>query len=518
MQLLPASFRSSALRLLLPLLLALALSPVGVTTSVVAESSAAASSAAVSSVAVSSAAVSSATSPAFRAEVNRQVAAARRVAPDLGVHIVDLSTTRTVYGFQADVPRILASNTKLLSSGAALELLGPAHSFETRIAVRGQVVEGRLDGDLAVVGGGDPNLSGRFHYGDIYAVFRRWGEELRGQGIDRIGGDLYLINGQFQGDQIHPDWPRDQLTRWYEAPVDALSFNDNCVLVRVKPGRRPGDPVRVEVEPPLPIFEVESTGRTRGRGRGVIQIDRKWGTNTLTVAGTLKVGASPVEKWVAVDDPVQYFGAALKAALGEVGVRLEGKVFRAPQLPSASWRLVTVHRSDLLTTLEVVNKKSQNFYAESVLKHLGFHHCGEGTWAGGLKAVEEVLTRAGIEPGTYQLADGSGMSRGNRLSPYQMTAFLLYMDRHAYREAFLETLPESGEADTSWRRRLAQSPYRGSVWSKTGTLNGVSTLSGYVRGKSGRVYAFSLLMNGSRAAWRSRRAQDNILRAIIDHG
>ncbi|MDX1644758.1 MAG: D-alanyl-D-alanine carboxypeptidase/D-alanyl-D-alanine-endopeptidase, partial [Thermoanaerobaculia bacterium] len=189
-----------------------------------------------------------------------------------------------------------------------------------------------------------------------------------------------------------------------------------------------------------------------------------------------------------------------------------------PHLPPGAWRRILVHRSDLLTTLEVVNKRSQNLYAESVLKVLGAEVCRRGSWDGGIEAVEEFLVPIGLPAGSYELADGSGMSRRNRASARQVTTLLEAMFRHRYSAEFVATLPYSGERGLSWERRLAEDPYRGNVFAKTGRLAGVSTLSGYAKGTSGRVYAFSILCNRTSGDWGAKAAQDEIVRAIVRHG
>ncbi len=471
----------------------------------------------------------------FRANVNAQVAAARQVAPQIGVHVVDLMSGKTVYSYNPDTRRILASNTKLVTSAAALDRLGPGYFFETEVLVRGKISGGALAGDLAIVGGGDPNLSGRQYQGDSFGAFREWAAALKRIGAGRIEGDLILVHGLFDQEYVHSDWPRDQLTRWYEAPVAALSFNDNCVLVKVSPSR-PGAAARVEIVPPLPMFQVESSALTTGRSRSQwLKIDRKepgvvtpegaegGQRNVLAVGGRIYRGTESYDKWLAVSDPLEYFGAALEAALAEEGIRITGRVLATATLPRANvqpktpWRRLLTHRTDLLTVLEVVNKRSQNFYAESVLKLLGARLCGRGTWAGGLEATREFLAEAGIT-GSYRLADGSGMSRNNAFTPEQLTALLRHMFFHRWGEEFLRTLPASGELDLKWERRLAERPYRGNVMAKTGYLSGVSTLSGYAKARSGSVYAFSILMNRIRGESRARAAQDRIVKAVIDHG
>lgn len=463
----------------------------------------------------------------FRAQVNAQVAAARGAAGALGVHVLDLLSGDTVYSFNPDVQRILASNTKLITSAAALDRLGPGYFFETQVLVRGEIEGDVLTGDLAVIGGGDPNLSGRQYQGDSFGPFREWAAALERLGVSRIDGDLVLVHGLFDQEYVHPDWPRDQLTRWYEAPVAALSFNDNCVLVKVAPSR-PGAAARVETVPSLEMFRVESTALTTGRSRNQwLAIDRKQmggSEDVLTVGGRIYSRTESYDKWVAVSDPVKYFGAALKAALAEEGVEVTGRTLASAALPRSEptregrWRRLKTHRTDLLTVLEVVNKRSQNFYAESVLKLLGARHCGRGSWAGGLDVKREFLAEVGLEPGSYRLADGSGMSRNNRFAPAQLTALLRHMFYHPWGEEYLRTLPYSGERDLRWARRLADRPYRGNVMAKTGYLSGVSTLSGYAKARSGSVYAFSILMNGIRGDWRAKAAQDRIVKAIIDYG
>jgi D-alanyl-D-alanine carboxypeptidase/D-alanyl-D-alanine-endopeptidase (penicillin-binding protein 4) len=370
-----------------------------------------------------------------------------------------------------------------------------------------------------VVGGGDPNISGRLHDGDPLAVFRPWAAELRRLGVRRVEGDVYLVHGLFEPPRVHPDWPRDQLTRWYEAPVEALSFNDNAVLVRVSPGPVAGRPARVETVPDLSLFSFDNRAATTGsRRRHRVAIDRVDGSNRLRVAGAVLRRAAPVESWVAVADPLAYFGAALREALAEEGVAVSGEMRPSAELPPGPWRRVAEHRSDLLTTVEVILKRSQNFYAESLLKLLGAELCGEGSWEAGLEVVAEYLDGVGIARGHYRLADGSGMSRGNRMSPRQLTWLLGYMrDRPLARE-FMRALPHSGEPELRWERRLAEPPYRGNVFAKTGFLNGVSTLSGYAKGNSGRLYAFSILMNGTGELRRAQRAQDRIVRALIEEG
>ncbi len=463
---------------------------------------------------------------ALREQLGVAAEQARRVAPALGVHVVDVESGETVYAYQPDRRRILASNTKLVTSAAALDRLSPAHFITTQLLATGTVGGGRLDGDLAVVGSGDPTFSGR-HYGDDpLHIFRAWGERLVEQGISRVAGDLLLADGLFSGPSVHPDWPRDQLHKWYEAPSSALSFNDNCVWVWVRPGRRAGDAALVEITPAVPTVELRSTVRTTSRSRNHrIVVDRAPDSDVIEVSGWIYRHSEPFVVAVTVPDPELFFAHALRKGLAEAGVAIEGTVRIGRRLPAASWRELASHRTDLMTVLEVINKRSQNFYAENLLKLLGAIECGEGSWEAGRRVIEDFLTGVGITAGGYRYADGSGMSRDNLFTPRQITTLLRHMYFHPHGREYMRTLAYSGESDTdppwmesSLSERLDAPGYRHNVLAKTGGLNGVSTLSGYVKSHSGRLYAFSILCNSTRGNWRAKQAQDRIVRTLIDRG
>ncbi len=456
---------------------------------------------------------------ALERAVSIEVSRALRDTAALGVNIVEVDSGETVYSYNPDEQRIIASNTKLFTTAAALDTFGPGYLYETRLVQRGTVQAGVLDGDLGVVGAGDPQISGREFGGDPYGAFRPWARALRERGIQKVTGDIYLAHGLFAGPQVHPDWPRDQLTEWYEAPVDALSFSDNCILVRIFPGA-PGKPARVETVPAVPLFKVENSAVTRTATKSKKKrwpglVIRRIGT-VLAVSGSIAPTSGAFETWVTVPDPVLYFGSGLKAALAEEGVVVTGHLRPVRQLPGAVWERVAVHRSDLLTAVRTTNKRSQNFYAEALAKKIGARRCSEGSWQEGVRAIREFVESIGVPRGSFQMADGSGMSRGNRFTPRHLTTLLRHMFFHPLYAEFLRSLPYSGEDMGSWKRRLAAPPYRGNVFAKTGTLSDVSALSGYAKGVSGKSYAFSILINKARGD--ARGAQDRIVMALIDNG
>ena len=448
--------------------------------------------------------------------IGLEVGRAFRETTALGVHVVDLASGDTTYVFNGDDPRLTASNTKLFTTAAALDTLGPGYLFETRLVLRGAVADGVLHGDLGVVGAGDPNISGRAFDGDSYGVFRLWAHELAARGVRRVAGDLYLDAGLFEPLQIHPDWPRQQLASWYEAPVAALSFNDNCMLVRVSPQAKSGL-ARVETVPPVHLFQLANSAvTTNSRRHNHLTVMRR--EDRLVVAGTISRNSGPLEVWVTVPDAVRYFGMAMIDAFAQEGIAVEGRLRPVPRLPGPVWDRVAVYRSSLLDALRIANKHSQNFYAESLVKLLGAHRCGVGSWSEGVKAVGEFLGGLGVPAGAYHMVDGSGLAREDRFTPRAVTRLLQHMYFQPWGAEFVQSLPSAGELGGSLHSRMTAPPYRANVFAKTGTIDGVSALSGYAKSLSGKVYAFSILINRTRDVWQARQAQDRIVMAVVDHG
>ena len=453
--------------------------------------------------------------------VAREVARLERRAPAarVGVRVVEVESGAPRFGHRADELFIAASNTKLATTAAALDALGPGYFFETRLLARGPVEDGTLRGDLAVVGGGDPGISWRPHPWphDPFGVFRRWAAALREAGVGKVEGDVLPVYGRFPRPWIHPGWKEENRLKWYQVPVAALGFHENVMQLRAHPGERPGWPAEVELRPPVPGFEpLERVTTTSSWRRHGLRVD-PLGGGPVRVSGGIHRTAPHLDAYVAVEDPVAYFGRALVAALEEEGLTVTGGVRPVEHLPGLTWRPVAMHLSDLLTAVEITNRESQNLYAESLIKVLGAEACGRGTWERGVRAVEGFLSRAGLEPGSYQLVDGSGLSRANRFTPRQLTRLLRFLDGHRWGAELTASLPRGGEKGTSLEDRLTEPRYGARVAAKTGTLDGVSALSGYIRGRSARLYAFSVLVNGS-AVWRARDLQDAIVRAVVDHG
>jgi D-alanyl-D-alanine carboxypeptidase/D-alanyl-D-alanine-endopeptidase (penicillin-binding protein 4) len=422
----------------------------------------------------------------------------------------------------ADADLILASTTKLLTTAAALDRLGPGYKFRTTLLQDGELLaDGTLAGRLVIRGGGDPAISGRLYENDPWAVFRPWSAAVAARGIRSIRDGLVLDTSFFDDEKTHPDWPSAQEQHWWQAPVSALSYNDNVVLVRVTGAIRPGGRASLGFYPAQP-FLMSVVGRvaTQG-GRGTnVGVSRRAGSPRVVASGVV----ASRRTWsgdVTVVDPPLYLASAFTKVLREEGIDVRGVPEVRTQAPATgkSLPVLFVHETPILPVMAVCNKRSQSFIAEQILKTLGAERRGSGSWEGGRAEVGEFVRSLGLDPSRFRIADGSGRSRENRSSAGAYLDFLQALaTRWRYFPQFEPTLAVTGSMDGSLRNRMLGPDTRGKVFAKTGNVSGVVTLAGYLEARSGQRYAFVLLANGGCPEGRGHAWQDRILTELARWG
>jgi len=439
---------------------------------------------------------------------------------EAGVVIRRVGDPGPLVAVNADRPLVLASTTKLFTTAAALDRLGEAYRFRTRIYRDAEIgLDGVLPGHLVVVGGGDPGISGRWYDDDPLAVFRPWVQSLQKKGLREVKDGLVLDVSFFDDVTVHPDWPAEQEARWYQAPVSALSYNDNVVLVRVSGGVRPGAPAILGFDPlGPPLLNLISQVQTAQR-RTYVGVRREAGSHTVVAAGA--VGRN--RTWtgdVTVPDPPLYFASAFAQVLREGGIQVSAPpAIQTEAAPGGSRVLLHVHETPILPALAVCNKRSQSFFAEQILKTLGAEKRGKGTWENGRAEVASFLASLGLDAARYDLADGSGRAHTNRTSAAAYAEFLEALaTKWSHFEAWKGTLAVSGEPDGTLRHRLHTEATAGKVFAKTGNVSGVSTLCGYVTAKSGQTYLFAILLNGGCTEGRGHAFQDRLLNELANRG
>ena len=470
------------------------------------------------------------TSAAGRRERFAQEARAILQRPELrgaeiGVRFHSLTSDTTLFAQGSQRPLIPASNQKVLTLAMSLAILGPEHRFRTRMLATGGVTpEGVLEGDLYLVGDGDPALQPRFFESDDEsAPLHPFVNYLTSRGIVRIRGDLVVDGSVFDTETTAPGWPEDQLDRHYCAPVGGLSLNGNCLTVMVSGGD--GEP-SVELRPRLPQYQILSRLIRDGDPRKMsVWAQRPDAGGQVVVRGRVgsRAGAAPLR--VAVRQPDWYFGSALYGSLQRAGVRIEGRLRRgllAEARPPANalQELYTV-QSPLLPALYFCGKESDNGIAEHLWKACAVARDHAGSFAGGAATARELLEGLGADTASLKLVDGSGLSRDNRMTAEAMVDLLCAMYRSRWRDFFLRSLPISG-VDGSLERRMTDAKMLYRVRAKTGYLTRVSGLSGFVMAgppEDPEVYAFSILVNGFRGRNQGmKQVQDDLCRLVVELG
>jgi len=451
---------------------------------------------------------------------------------DVAVTIMDLGTPgapaqpRTIYSRLPDRPFVPASNMKLLTTAACFDRLGPDWAIRTHVG-RVPSPRGKDTWDLAVIGGGDPNISGRFYGGDTVGAFRQWARVLITRGVVRLER-VVLDDTLFDAQLVHPNWPADQRGEWYEAPASALPINDNCVNVHVSPGSV-GGPARVRFEPPgSGIRLLGSIETVANRKAHRYSLERLVDSDGMAIRAGGHFWAEAPERveYRTLADPTGVFGSALVATLRAAGIAVAGPVVRESlTVPRGAAKREFVcdliHTSRLGATCAVANGRSQNLYAECLMKLLGAYALTpkvttpkpprQGSWDAGREEVMRWLSERGIPSAGCVIDDGSGLSKRNRLTVFTLARVLALMDRvHGAR--WRATLAVAGDPGGSLRSRMNNTAAEGRVAAKTGYVLGASALSGYAETDSGRRLAFAILINGFRYGhlWKARLVQDKM--------
>ncbi|MFN2421145.1 MAG: D-alanyl-D-alanine carboxypeptidase/D-alanyl-D-alanine-endopeptidase [Gemmatimonadota bacterium] len=419
-----------------------------------------------------------------------------------GVAVYDLADRRWVALYDADRYFVPASNLKLVVTAVALERLGPAYTWRTSIYGSAPVGrDGTLRGDLVLYGRGDPNLSGRFA-GTITAVFEALADSLAARGLRRVSGALLADESHWDTDYLRGEWESYDTLWWYAAPVGALGFNDNAVDFAVRPGSRVGERPVVEGQPESEFWTLENRAETGPPGAArTFDLRRVPGTNRIEAYGVLPLDADPRTEYFAVIDPAGWAGTVFREVLAQRGITIEGPVRvvseaeRSPVAAGDTIALAAWISPPLERVVETVNQRSQNWHAEMVLKTLGREIAGEGSWPAGFRAERSALAALGVDTTAFLLRDASGLAAENLVTPRALVELLAAARRRPWGTTFLASLPVAAGSTGSLRSRFANTVGAGRVRAKTGFIENVYALAGYLTTLAGREIAFSVIVN-----------------------
>jgi len=432
---------------------------------------------------------------------------------EVGAVVHRLSNGETLFSHNADLPINPASCQKAITTLVVLDNLGPAYTLSTRIEAEGDVEEGVLDGDLYIIGRGDPEM-----------VIERWWKlatDLKAAGIERVTGDLVLDASFFGEPGPIPGWPGGDdgyLAPSYEAPVSALSVNYNSVAVKVGPGETVGSPLRVVLEIPTEHVSLDNKAKTRGGGGQRVVVKRLDGADgpVVEVTGWMGAGAGDRTYYRNIADPLAYAGATFADFYRMWGGEIEGDV-RAGEAPARARLIVSTESRPMWTLLGDMNKYSSNHIAEHLLRASAGVTLGDGSPEGGVRIAEQTLERHGVDLEGAFILNGSGLTREGRVTSDQLSGVFQALYAHPeWGDEAMTSMAVYGR-DGTVRRRLRNTPAQDRVRVKTGSVAGVLTLAGVVDcDGTENDMSFALMFQGLANAWRPTRVWDQFVAGMVE--
>lgn len=416
-----------------------------------------------------------------------------------GVMVKSLKTGEIIYKRNADKLFIPASNMKLFTSAAALLSLGPNYKYQTDIYANGVLLRGTLKGDLIIQGSGDPTISNRFVVGNVAKIFEQWADTLKAKGIFEITGNIYGDDSFFDNEEFGKGWLMDYESSWFAPASSALSFNDNLIEIIIEPSQV-NFPAKVYSNPKTDYVSIVSSVFTKDQTNETdISISKIKGTNIIKVNGKISITDKPVTKYVAVTNPALYFLTVLKETFEKNGIIVRGRVntLEGENINLDFNNLIPLysHRSVALKyIIKEMNKNSNNLYAEQILKTIGLEEIDFGSVENGVTACIKYFNQMGINMDNLVMADGSGLSRLNLVSPRQIINLLTFMYKHEEFDKFYDSLPIAG-VDGTLLDRMKKTIAENNVRAKPGYSDNVSSLSGYLKTISGEPIVFSMIVN-----------------------
>jgi D-alanyl-D-alanine carboxypeptidase/D-alanyl-D-alanine-endopeptidase (penicillin-binding protein 4) len=434
----------------------------------------------------------------------------------VGARVDSLTSDRTLYAHNPDLLINPASVSKVYSTAAALALLHPEYRFATEVYANHKPERGLIRGPIYLKG-----------YGDPYLVNERLtflADELRAYGIERIEGPIVLDDTWFDEVEQGPGWSQDDSSRPYAAPMGALSLNFNAVSVSVLAGEKLGAPARLELMPDSDHFDLDNKIVTAGGNTRVrIEVDARGNRTRVLARGTINLHHPGSRQYRRITSPSWYTGRSFRQALVKAGIKVRNGIRRG-EVPRWADKLYVLRSPDLGELVRKVNKRSQNFMAEQLYKVIGAELLGPpASWYKGQQAMAAFLAEeVGIQPGSYVLHNGSGLNDVNRVTASQTIEVLRYMwSRFDLRPDFVSSLAVSG-ADGTVANRFRQPDLRNTMRLKTGSLENVRSLAGYVHTLGGETLAFCLVVSryqcpGYEVLRLINRFAAALARADVDH-
>lgn len=432
----------------------------------------------------------------------------------VGVKVISMATGKVVFEENAEKYFMPASNMKNFTVATALDRLGPDYRILTSLyAPTAPDAEGIINGDLRIFGRGDVSMSDKFNGGDVNKSLDALVEKIASLGIKRITGDIVGDDSYFRGFPIPGGWEWDDLQWSYGAEVSGLPLNDSILGVNVRPST-PGNQCVVQLTPYTSVMRISNTCVTAAAGtRRTLNVHKRLDQNLLEISGSMPANDRGWDSSVAVSRPAEFFASMLRQKLIERGISVGGNYRyekRSDGSPPSGFEIGRFESAPLSVIAANTMKPSQNMYTETLLWTLGEYvrsrtqgptveNGGNGRVADsselGIGEVKSFLMSIGVAPDGIVQYDGSGLSRHNLITPAAVVQVYNYMGKGKYAQAWRDSLTVAG-VDGTLRNRFKGTRAQMNIRGKTGTIDQVSALSGYVRTAGGEELAFSMVVNG----------------------
>jgi D-alanyl-D-alanine carboxypeptidase/D-alanyl-D-alanine-endopeptidase (penicillin-binding protein 4) len=419
-----------------------------------------------------------------------------------GIVVHSLDRNERIFDLNPRTLLVPASTAKLVSLASAVDAVGWDYRYETVLRASAPIVDGTIDGDLLIVGSGDPSIGGRA--GQPVSV---WVDALKAQGLRRIDGRVIGDDDAVEEPRPQLAWAWDDLGYTTGVLFGALNLAENRMEITVNPGQALDDQPTFSMEPAAwsrPLRNRTVTGPAQSPL--LLWPEQRPGEPFLTIAGSIPIDAPPARLQISVGNPTAWFASVFRAALMNGGIDVTGEAYDVDDLAQRpEWTRTSVlytHRSATLAEIaQPMLKNSINLYGEALLR-LNAAQSGPATNDAALERLQARMTAWGIPSDAWQIIDGSGLSRRNAIAPEALIAILQRMYDPAGASPWMTALPVAGR-DGSLAGRMAATPAEGNVRAKTGTMSNIRALAGYVRTRDGENFAFAILADsfeGSGAA------------------
>jgi len=483
----------------------------------------------------------------FRARAERIFSGPDAQKAFWGVLVEDRDTGQVLYDLNGDHFFTPASNAKIFTTIFALASLGPGYHYHTTLESSAVLdSDGRLHGDLLLVGRGDPDFSnwkipyaGKIERDEPTELpLAQLADAAVAKGLHEVDGDIVADDSYLPYDPYPAGWSIGDGFFSFGAPIGALTFNENSITVIVSPGSRVGDPATFTIDPPEAAggvtvrFSTSAASDSPDTGVG-----RQPGENFIFLRGTIPLGHAPVRVDLAMTDPAVTAGRTLRQLLEARGVRVTGSVrvqHAAPPVSCISLNQNFVHAEclvpapkypsvfadhvspPLIESVRLTNKVSQNLHAELFLRTVAREKAGYGATDAGLWLEQDFLKTAGVPDGDVVLSDGSGLSRDDLVTPRAAVSILRYAAGEPWGPDYISTLPVAG-VDGTLEDRMTGTAASGRIFAKTGTLEHVHSLCGFATTLRGEHLVFAMFGNNSAQKGRDSTSElDQLAIAMVE--